>query len=53
MLMKRPGQVRNVTLVTTQLRNGDVFYMVAVRRRVRHAALVGVHNILRSVRLTD
>jgi Zn-dependent protease with chaperone function len=48
------GQRENVALVTTQLRNGDVFYMVAVAPQSEARSFTNAFNsIHRSVRLND
>lgn len=48
------GQRETVTLVTTQLRNGDVFYMIAVAPQSEARSFSAAFNsILRSVRLSD
>jgi len=48
------GQSESITLITTQLRNGDLFYMVAVAPQSEARSFASAfNNILRSVRLTD
>ncbi|MEP6920889.1 MAG: M48 family metallopeptidase [bacterium] len=48
------GQRETVTLVTTQLRSGDVFYMIAVAPSAEARSFsTAFNNILRSVRLND
>jgi hypothetical protein len=48
------GQRENVTLITTQLRNGDVFYMIAVAPQSEARSFTNAFNtILRSTRLSD
>lgn len=48
------GQGENVTLVTTQLRTGDIFYMIAVAPQSEARSFsTAFNNILRSVRLND
>lgn len=48
------GQRETVTLVTTQLRNGDVFYMIAVAPQSEARSFsTAFNNILRSIRLND
>lgn len=48
------GQTESVTLITTQLRNGDLFYMVAVAPQSEARSFVSAfNNVLRSVRLND
>ena len=48
------GQRENVTLITTQLRNGQVFYMIAVAPQSEARSFTtAFNNILRSVRLSD
>jgi Zn-dependent protease with chaperone function len=48
------GQRESVALVTTQLRNGDVFYMVAVAPQSEARSFTNAFNsIHRSVRLND
>jgi Zn-dependent protease with chaperone function len=48
------GQRENVTLITTQLRNGDVFYLVAVAPQSEARSFSNAFNtILRSTRLSD
>lgn len=48
------GQRENVALVTTQLRNGEVFYMIAVAPQSEARSFSNAFNtILRSTRLTD
>ena len=48
------GQRENVALVTTQMRNGDVFYMVAVAPQSEARSFTtAFNNIARSVRLSD
>ncbi len=48
------GERENVTLITTQMRNGDVFYMIAVAPQSEARSFTNAFNtILRSTRLTD
>jgi hypothetical protein len=48
------GQQETVTLLTTQLRNGQVFYMVAVAPQSEARSFTNAFNtILRSTRLND
>ncbi|MGI8734612.1 MAG: M48 family metalloprotease [Pyrinomonadaceae bacterium] len=48
------GQRETVTLVTSQLRNGDVFYMIAVAPQSEARSFsTAFNNILRSIRLND
>jgi len=48
------GQRETVTLVTTQLRNGDLFYMLAVAPQSEARSFsTAFNNILRSIRLND
>ena len=48
------GQRENVTLITTQLRNGDAFYMIAVAPQSEARSFANAFNtILRSARLSD
>ncbi len=48
------GQSENVTLVTTQVRNGDLFYMIAVAPRSEARSFsAAFNNVLRSIRLSD
>jgi Zn-dependent protease with chaperone function len=48
------GQRENVALVTTQLRNGDVFYMIAVAPQSEARSFTtAFNNIHRSARLND
>ena len=48
------GQRENVTLVTTQLRSGEVFYMIAVAPQSEARSFsAAFNNILRSIRLND
>lgn len=48
------GQRENVTLVTTQLRNGDVFFMIAVAPQSEARSFSSAFNsTLRSIRLSD
>ncbi len=47
-------QTESITLITTQLRNGDLFYMVAVAPQSEARSFTSsFNNILRSVRLSD
>ena len=48
------GQPESVTLVSTQLRNDDLFYMVAVAPQSEARSFsTAFNNILRSIRLND
>ncbi|HYN26286.1 MAG TPA: hypothetical protein VES69_14775, partial [Pyrinomonadaceae bacterium] len=48
------GQTESITLITTQSRNGDLFYMVAVAPQSEARSFNSAfNNILRSVRLDD
>ena len=48
------GQRENVTLVTTQLRSGELFYMIAVAPQSEARSFsTAFNNILRSIRLND
>ena len=48
------GQNETVTLITTQLRNGDLFYMVAVAPQSEARSFAtAFNNILRSIRIND
>ncbi len=48
------GQTESITLITTQLRNGDLFYMVAVAPQSEARSFASsFNNVLRSVRLND
>jgi len=48
------GQTETITLITTQLRNGSLFYMVAVAPQSEARSFASAFNsILRSVRVTD
>jgi beta-barrel assembly-enhancing protease len=48
------GQRENVTLISTQMRNGDVFYMIAVAPQSEARSFTNAFNtILRSTRLSD
>ena len=48
------GERENVTLISTQLRNGDVFYMIAVAPQSEARSFTNAFNtILRSTRLSD
>ena len=48
------GQAESVTLITTQLRNGDLFYMVAVAPQSEARSFTSAFsNVLRSIRLSD
>lgn len=48
------GQRENVTVVTTQLRNGELFFMIAVAPQSEARSFSGAFNtILRSIRLSD
>jgi beta-barrel assembly-enhancing protease len=48
------GQTESITLITTQLRNGDLFYMVAVAPQSEARSFAAAfNNVLRSVRLSD
>ena len=47
------GRPENVRLVTTQLRNGQLFYMVAVAPQNERNFESAFQNILRSVRIND
>ncbi|MDQ3174901.1 MAG: M48 family metalloprotease [Acidobacteriota bacterium] len=48
------GQRESVTLVSTQLRNGDLFYMVAVAPQSEARSFASAfNNILRSIRIND
>lgn len=48
------GQNETVTLITTQLRNGDLLYMVAVAPQSEARSFTtAFNNILRSIRLND
>jgi hypothetical protein len=46
------GQSEVVTLITTQLRNGELFYMIAVSPRNEYSSYQGVfQSILSSLQL--
>jgi hypothetical protein len=48
------GQAEIVTVITTQLRNGDLFYMIAVSPQSDSGSFQSAFsNILRSIRLND
>jgi beta-barrel assembly-enhancing protease len=48
------GQAESITLITTQLRNGDLFYMVAVAPQSEARSFASAfNNVLRSVRLSE
>lgn len=48
------GQRENVTVVTTQLRNGELFFMIAVAPQSEARSFnTAFNNILRSIRLND
>lgn len=48
------GQTETITLITTQLRNGGLFYMIAVAPQSEARSFASAFNsILRSVRVTD
>jgi beta-barrel assembly-enhancing protease len=48
------GQTESITLITTQLRNGDLFYMVAVAPQSEARSFASAfNNVLRSIRLSD
>jgi hypothetical protein len=48
------GQTETITLITTQLRNGGLFYMVAVAPQSEARSFASAfNNILRSVRVND
>jgi len=48
------GQAENVTLITTQLRNGGLFYMIAVAPENESASYQSAfRNILRSLQIND
>ena len=48
------GQSETVTLVTTQLRSGELFYMIAVAPQSEARSFsTAFNNILRSTRLAD
>lgn len=47
------GRPENVRLITTQLRNGQLFYMVAVAPQSERNFETAFQNVLRSVRIND
>ncbi|HKN83256.1 MAG TPA: M48 family metalloprotease, partial [Pyrinomonadaceae bacterium] len=47
------GQPESVRLITTQLRNGELFYMIAVAPQNERGFESAFENILRSVRIND
>jgi hypothetical protein len=48
------GQAESITLITSQLRNGDLFYLVAVAPQSEARSFASAfNNVLRSVRLSD
>jgi hypothetical protein len=48
------GQRENIILVTTQTRNGDLFYMIAVAPQGEARTFnTAFNNIHRSIRLND
>jgi predicted Zn-dependent protease len=48
------GQAEVVTVITTQLRNGQLFYLIAVTPENESASYQGAfRNILRSIQITD
>jgi len=47
------GQPENVRVITTQLRNGQLFYMIAVAPQSERGFEGAFENILRSVRIND
>jgi predicted Zn-dependent protease len=47
------GRSENIRLVTTQLRNGQLFYMVAVAPQGERNYVAAFQNVLRSVRIND
>jgi beta-barrel assembly-enhancing protease len=53
-LNEATGQAETVTVITTQLRNGDLFYMIAVAPQNDSGTFQSAfRNILRSVQLND
>ncbi|HEX3185386.1 MAG TPA: M48 family metalloprotease [Pyrinomonadaceae bacterium] len=47
------GRSENIRLITTQLRNGQIFYMVAVSPQGERNYDAAFQNVLRSVRIND
>ena len=47
------GRPENIKLITTQLRNGQVFYMIAVAPQGERNFEGAFQNVLRSLRIND
>ena len=53
-LNEATGQAENITLITTQLRNGELFYMIAVAPENESASYQSTfRNILRTLQIND
>jgi hypothetical protein len=52
-LNEATGRPESVRLITTQLRNGQLFYMIAVVPQNERNFESAFQNILRSVRIND